>query len=217
MKRTLILVAIAIPVLLVSGFYLRSLVRRMFFQGRPHAEAAAETQLRQEALQSEPTVETTVVLYFPDYETGTLQEEGRPMPLALNVEDSIRQIVLALIQGSQQGHAAALPPTALLRAVFLSSDGTAYLDFSSDAAKGVPIGIESGALVVYSIVDSIAANVPGVKRVKFLIEGQAAQTWDGHIDLSGFFVPNMAWTTQPAATSSQSAVGGEQPAAASVQ
>jgi hypothetical protein len=208
MKRTLILVAIAVPVLLISGFYLRSLVHRTFFETKPHAEAAAETQLRQEALQSEPSVQATVVLYFPDYETGTLQEEGRPMPLALNAEDRIRQIVLALIQGSRQGHSAVLPPSAVLRAVFLSSDGTAYLDFSSGAASGVPIGIESGALAVYSIVDSLAANVQAVKRVKFLIEGQAAETWDGHIDLSGYFVPNMAWASQPgtATASSQSAV-----------
>lgn len=37
-RRNLILALIVIPILVVSGFYLRSLVRHMFFENRPRPE-----------------------------------------------------------------------------------------------------------------------------------------------------------------------------------
>lgn len=191
---------IILPILVISGFYLRALVRRIFFENRQRPEAEMQTQLRQEALQSESSTQVAVTLYLPDYNTGALIEEGREMALAPNNADRIRQIVLALTGGSQQGTAAAaLPPSVALRAVFLTSDGTAYLDFSNDISKDLPVGIETETLAVYSVVDSLAANVPAVKRVRFLIQGQEADTLDGHVDLTGLFAPNMTWVTQGAA------------------
>ena len=138
------------------------------------------------------------------------------MALAPNDADRIRQIVLALTQGSQQSHAAtALPASAVLRAVFLTSEGVAYLDFSNDFSKDLPEGIESETLAVYSLVDSLAANIPAVKRVKFLIQGQEADTLDGHVDLTGLYAPNMTWAAPPAGSQSpisslQPPVGGRQ-------
>jgi spore germination protein GerM len=219
MKRTLGLALILLPVLVISGFYLRALVRRTFFENRPRPEAEMQTQLKQEALQAESSAQVAVSLYFPDYDTGSLVSEGRQMALAPNDADRIRQIVLALTQGSQQTQAAsALPPSAVLRAVFLTSDGVAYLDFSNDFSKDLPAGIESETLAIYSLVDSLAANIPVVKRVKFLIQGQEADTLDGHVDLTGLFTPNMAWAApqggnQSPLASVQPAVSGRQPAA----
>ncbi|MGH9446777.1 MAG: GerMN domain-containing protein, partial [Terriglobia bacterium] len=77
-------------------------------------------------------------------------------------------------------------------------DGTAYLDFSNDIRQNLPVGIESETLAVYSVVDSLAADIPAVKRVKFLIQGQDAETLNGHVDLTGFFIPNLTWTRRPA-------------------
>jgi spore germination protein GerM len=202
-KRTLAFVFILVPVLIIGGFYLRALVRRTFFENRPRPEAEMQTQLRQEALQSESTTQVAVTLYFPDYETGSLVEEGHEIALAPNNADRIRQIVLALTAGSQQNRAkAALPPSAVLRAVFLTSDGTSYLDFSNDISKDLPAGIESETLAIYSVVDSLAANIPAVKRVRFLIQGQEADTLDGHADLTGLYAPNMAWVTSPGGSES---------------
>jgi spore germination protein GerM len=189
-----VLVFVLVPVLVIGGFYLRALVRRAFFENRPGPEAEMQTQLRQEALQSESNTQVAVTLYYPDYDTGSLVQEGREMALAPNNADRIRQIVLALTDGSQQNRAkAALPPSTVLRAVFLTSEGTAYLDFSNDISKDLPAGIESETLAIYSVVDSLAANIPAVKRVKFLIQGQEADTLDGHADLTGLYTPNMSW------------------------
>lgn len=213
MKRTLILAMIVLPILVISGIYLRALVRRMFFENRPRPEAEMQTQLKQEALQSESNVQVAVTLYFPNYDAGNLVAEGREMALAPNNTDRIRQIVLALMAGSHRGNAAALSPSAVLRAVFLTSDGTAYLDFSNDISKDLPSGIESETLTIYSIVDSLTANVPAVKRVKCLINGEESDTLDGHVDLTGVYAPDMGWAAQsagqPAAASGQPAVASQ--------
>jgi hypothetical protein len=39
----------------------------------------------------------------------------------------------------------------------------------------------------------LAANLPAVKRIKILIQGQEAETLDGHADLSDYYVPNAAF------------------------
>jgi len=196
-KRSLILLLFAIPILVAGGFYLRALVRRAFFQSAPKPEGAMQAQLRQQALQSESSVKEAVALYFPNFDTGALDQEARVMALAPNNEDRIRQIVLALIEGPAQGHARALPASTALRAVFITPSGDAYLDFSSDVTQNFPVGIASETLAIYSVVDSLTANVPAVKRVRFLVQGQETDTLDGHADLTGFYTSNLP---PPAAT-----------------
>lgn len=190
-KRSLILLLLAVPALIAGGFYLRRLVRRNFFQIRTKPEGEITAQLRQEALAPESAAKVAVTLYFPDFDTGKLDPEARVMALASNNEDRIRQIVLALIEGPQAGHARALPPSTALRAVFLTASGDAYLDFSNTIREDFPVGISSETLSLYSVVDSLAANIPAVKRVKILVEGQQVNTLDGHADLTGFYVPNL--------------------------
>jgi hypothetical protein len=51
-------------------------------------------------------------------------------------------------------------------------------------------GIASETLAIYSVVNSITANVPSVKKVKFLIQGQEVDTLDGHVDLTEAYVPD---------------------------
>lgn len=196
-KRSIILLLFTIPVLVVGGFYLRTLVRRTFFQSPSKPEGEMEARLRQQALQSESSVKEAVTLYFPDFDTGALDQEARVMALAPNNEDRVRQIVLSLIEGSEQGHAQALPAATALRAVFLTSSGDAYLDFSSDITQDFPVGIASETLAIYSVVDSLTVNVPSIKRVRFLVQGQETDTLDGHADLTGFYTSNLP---QPAAT-----------------
>ncbi len=191
MSRRVALFSILTAVVLVGAFfYLLRLKRLTFAPQSPKAEATARTKLREAALEPASGPTQLVTLYFPSYAEGLLRPETRPLALAANDTDRIKQIVLALIEGSQQGLGSVLPPTATLRAVFLTADGTAFLDFSQDALTNFPPGIEIESLAVYSIVDSLAVNVPDVKRVQFLIQGQQAHTLAGHISLSGYFVPD---------------------------
>ena len=191
-RRAIVLTAILLVVLLGGAVYLHVLVRRVSIQPPPHGEEVARTRLTEAALQSTSKVNETARLYFPAYDQGVLLEEKRQIAWAETETDRIRQVLLALIEGSQQGPRRALPPSAAVRAVFLAPDGTAYLDFSRQTLTDFRPGIESECFTVYSIVNSVTANISAVKRVRILVEGQEVETLDGHVDLTDYFVPDMA-------------------------
>jgi len=191
-RRTQILAVVLIVTLVVSFFYLRALGRRIFFESAPRSEEAVHAQLSEAALRAASGPSQTVTLYFPALDRKQLMAEQRPIALAAADTDRIRQILLALMEGSRLGYTSPLPPSTEARAVFLTSEGTVYLDFSSQALANLAPGIASETLTVYAIVNSLAANVPTVKRVKILVEGQEADTLDGHADLSNDYVPNPA-------------------------
>ncbi len=182
---------VVVGVLVAALLYLRVLAKRIFFEDVQRVEQAARAQLSAAALESESAGKQPVTLYFPSNQ-GKLVAESRSMTMAANDSDRIRQIVLALIAGPTQAAGRALPPSAEVRAVFLTSDGTVYLDLSSSALTGFLPGIESETLAIYSIVDSLASNVPAVKKVKLLVQGQEVETLDGHADLTNELVPDMA-------------------------
>lgn len=190
--RSKILMVLLLGVLVWGFSYLRVLGRRIFFESRPHTEEGVRTRLNQAAMQSASGASQTVTLYFLSFDHKQLVSEQRQIAWAANDVDRIRQVVLALIEGSHQGRRAALPPSAEVRAVFLAADGTAYLDFPSDAPAGFPPGIASETLSVYALVNSVAANVPAVKRVRILIQGQEVETLDGHADLSDYYISDPA-------------------------
>jgi Sporulation and spore germination len=210
-KRTWVLILVILPVLVVGSFYLVVLVRRIFFQAPQPAEQTVRTRLTQAALGSPTGTNQFVTLYFPAPDEDKLRAESRPLTFATADPDRIRQVLLALIEGSTQGGGRSLPASADVRAVFLTSDGTAYLDFSSAMLADFTPGIESETLAVYSIVDSLAVNVPAVKRVKILIQGQEADTLDGHADLTGYFAPDFSRVESPTPQPSNGGGGGQAP------
>lgn len=208
-KAGKILLVILLLVLVGGGYYLRGLWRHLLFERWPKAEdTAVRTRLSEAALQSPTGPPRFATLYFPVFETGTLVVESRVITWASNDEDRVRQILLALTEGSHEGHRAFLPQEAAVRAVFITSEGTATLDFSNELRAGIQPGVESENLVVYSIVNSVAANIPAIKQVRFLIQGQTSDTLAGHEDLTGAFAPMFP------PPNSQQAAGGQETAPA---
>ncbi|HUX10185.1 MAG TPA: GerMN domain-containing protein [Terriglobia bacterium] len=198
MSRRALILSVAVAIVLgVGTYYLMSLRRHMApsHASTLRSEQKARTQLNEAALQAGGQAQT-LTLYFPSYADGNLVAETRSVKLSSDNVKAIRQILLALIEGSHQGHGSALSPSTTIRAVFLTSDGTAIVDLSQEALADFQPGIESESLAIYSIVDSVCANLPAAKEVKFLVQGQEAQTLDGHIDLTGSFAPEPSLIAQ---------------------
>ncbi len=173
-----------------GGLYLRSLAKRVFLEPIPRAEEAARAKLSQFALQPNNGTTQLATLYFPALNEGKIMPESRSITWAQADADRVRQIVLALAEGSHQGYGRVLPASSTVRAVFLAADGTAYVDLPNDILSDFEPGIQSETLAIYSIVNSITINIPSVKRVQFLIQGQEVETLDGHADLSAAFTPD---------------------------
>ncbi len=191
-RRTKILLIVITAVLAGAIFYLRVLAKRIFQEDAQKSDEAARARLSAAALESESGGKQLITLYFPSPDQEKLVAERRSLVLAANDNDRIRQIVLALIEGPAQGGGRALPPSAEVRAVFLTADGIVYLDLSTASLTGLLPGIQSETLALYSIVNSLAANVPAVKKVKILVQGQEVETLDGHADLTREFAPDMS-------------------------
>jgi Sporulation and spore germination len=74
-----------------------------------------------------------------------------------------------------------------IRDVYLVGTDTAIIDTSTQFAAGHPSGILQEELTIASLIETLSANVPGISRVKFVVEGQERQTLAGHADLMSFY------------------------------
>jgi hypothetical protein len=70
-----------------------------------------------------------------------------------------------------------------LRAFYLDSDGTAFVDVMPQSPTGVKASAWDELLGLYAFVDTLTGNFEEIKRVRFLLDGREAQTLAGHIDM----------------------------------
>jgi hypothetical protein len=125
-----------------------------------------------------------VLVYFPTTQGDGLVGESHEIFMTSAPGDRAKQILADLISGPESAPALrALPPGTQLRQVYVLEHGTAYVDFSNDLKQGMSGGSAEELATVYSIVNSVALNIPEIRRVGILIEGQPVDTLNGHLDL----------------------------------
>jgi len=73
-----------------------------------------------------------------------------------------------------------LPKDTKLQDLFISEQGIAFIDFSNAIAANHPGGVLNELATIYSIVNSLAYNLPEIKQVKILIGGVEKETLAGH-------------------------------------
>ena len=74
-----------------------------------------------------------------------------------------------------------------VRSVFLIDPGVAVIDLNAAFADGHRSGMLVEELTVTSLIHTLSANIPGILRVKILIDGKERDTLAGHADLSEFY------------------------------
>lgn len=132
----------------------------------------------------EPLEKLTVRVYFPAVGGDGLVAETREIFDTAYPGDRAKQILSDLISGPvTPGALHAVPRGTRLRQVYVLANGEAWADFSEDLALGMTGGSAAEVLAVYAIVDSIALNVPEIRRVGILVGGRERETLDGHLDL----------------------------------
>jgi sporulation and spore germination protein len=117
----------------------------------------------------------------------TLEPNTVELTLSAEPEQRAKQLITALIERAPSQTQRTLPADAALLQFYLLPDGTAIADFSETLGTETPSGILNEELAVDSIVRTLGANLSNVRRIKFLIRGQEAETLAGHLDLSDFF------------------------------
>jgi len=163
-------------------------------------EEAAEGATAAADAEPEGERRINVRLYFESGEEGGLVPEERSIPLEGDLARQLKTLIEELVRGSTTGLLPTLPPETRVLEVFVSARGIAYLDFSPEVRRGVAGGSKAELLAVYSIVNSVAANFPAVRRVQILIEDRPVATLAGHVDLSRPLGPDMTFLAMPSAS-----------------
>lgn len=132
-------------------------------------------------------------LYFGDLQGRFLTSEQRSVHRPDSAAAYARQLINMLIEGPKQGGSRTLPETARVRALFVSGDGVAYVDFADDAFEQHPGGVGSELITLYSVVNTLVLNIEEIRCVKLLIGGQEAVTLAGHVDLAPVYKAAMLW------------------------
>ena len=77
--------------------------------------------------------------------------------------------------------------------IFVADNGTAFVDLSKEAVTNHRGGSLDELFAVYAIVNAVTVNLPAVKGVQILVDGQEVDTLAGHVDLRHPLSRNMEW------------------------
>jgi spore germination protein GerM len=181
-KILLVALAVAVVIGLTS---LRSLQRRV----RQGQAQRSDAQARRAVLAplSTPTDTRANATLFWAGGPDQVAPSQVLLPLSADPVQRSRQVLLALIAGPTAPDQRTLPADTEILGFYILPDGTAIADFSDALASETPSGILSEQVAVQSVAQTLAANVPTLRRLKILIRGQEAETLAGHVDLTGFF------------------------------
>lgn len=135
--------------------------------------------------------EVAITLYFPSLSDRRLHGEERSIPQASR-EERVRAIVEALVSGPRSPMLVApLPGEVELAGIFFSEGGVVYLDLHQPGQERPPaFGSLQELLVVFSLVDSVVLNSPGVDSVVLLWNGIQQPSFSGHVDTARPLRPN---------------------------
>src|SRR5271155_5161078 len=133
-----------------------------------------------------PTERVTLFVAYDDI--GILRPQSAQIPLPSvrqqRAEELLRAL-LALYLDKSSPHP--IPQGSDIRSVYLVDPGLAVIDLNAAFADGHRSGVLSEELTVASLIETLSANLPGILRVKILVEGKERQTLAGHADLSAIF------------------------------
>ena len=175
---------IGMGVMLVAVFAMGIYAGRM--RGRVAQTAPAADTRPVAPPPSGPTEQVTLYVAYDD--PGILRAEAARIPLPSARQQRAEELLRALLEiylAKNSPHP--LAPGADVRAVYLVDPGLAVIDVNGIFANGHRSGVLEEELTVTSMIQTLNANIPGILRVKILVDGKDRDTLAGHADLSDFY------------------------------
>ena len=136
-----------------------------------------------------------VTLYVAYDDHGVLRPKQVRIPLPAGRQERAAEVLRALLTlylDKFSPHP--LGAGSEIRDVYLVDPGLAVIDLNAAFADSHRSGVLVEELTVVSLIQTLSANIPGITRVKILVEGKERDTLAGHADLSNFY--NMPTVTQ---------------------
>lgn len=180
-RHLLIGVAVLLAITLGMGFY----VWRM--RGHvDHTEVSATNTQPVAPPVSGSSEQVTLYVAYDD--AGVLRPKIVRIPLPAGRQERSAEILRALLTlylDKFSPHP--LGSGSEIRDVYLVDPGLAVIDLNAAFADNHRSGVLVEELTVVSLVQTLSANIPGITRVKILVEGNERDTLAGHADLTNFY------------------------------
>lgn len=188
MNRQVVLIAIAI-LLVLAG-----LAAFLTWQRGPRDDPSVSPDNLEPVAGDEVPEEMELLaadLYFPGT-GGGLQAERHELPVGESEAERMSAVVAALLAGPRNPSLRApLPSTVSLRKVYLTEEGTAFLDLESEGGEPPPAsGSQREVLTVYSLVNTVLLNFDEAESMVLLWNGRQLRTFAGHLDTMRPLKPN---------------------------
>ena len=149
------------------------------------AREASYTRPVKPPVQGTPRSATLVIAYD---EEGALRSQSQTVVLPDEPSARDREVLRALFAHYvERPSPHPLDPGSDVRDVYFVGGDLAVIDTTAAFAEGHRSGILVESLTVVSIVETLAANHPGVTRVKILVDGRERDTLAGHADLMAIY------------------------------
>ena len=158
----------------------------MLFVGLPRWSGAPDRTTASSTLESAPedVRKITARLYYVSGDGTRLTSVEREVPFAEQTVTQARRIIEAQLAPVDAPLVTAIPAGATLRAIFVTEQGSAFVDLSREIAAAHPGGSLNELLTVYTIVQALTTNLPAVTSVQLLVDGKEVDTLAGHVDLT---------------------------------
>lgn len=176
-----ITIALLLLAILLSGIYMIRLKHReeaSSLQGPQAAPAAPPVGGKEERIRVLVAYDDELALRWREAEVFMPADRG------LRAREAMRAVLAQYVM-SPSPHP--LGKGADIKNVYLLSNDTLIVDTTPQFAETHPSGILLEELTLTSLIETVTANVPGVAKVKFLVNGQERETLAGHADLMSFY------------------------------
>lgn len=184
--KTTLVIALAILLAALVFIFFRSGGREVILKSGDAAAASAGDKTTQP--KAKPTKKVT--LFFVRSSDGLLAPEEREIAASDSLIQETEEFIAEIIKGPTGELGAVLPAETKLGRIYITRNGTAYVDFSRELADKHPSGTTAELSTIYAVVDGLAYNFKSIKKVFLLVDGEERETLAGHIGLDRAFLPD---------------------------
>jgi hypothetical protein len=177
--------------LLITAIFLLACVFAMGFYvlhlKRESEEAAARVQLQN--LAPHPVGPEEKIPVFVAYDDeGVIREESESVPLSNEPIERSREVLRTLVNRYlEKPSPHPLGAGSEVKDVYIVNRDLAVVDISSDFANRHRSGVLVESRTIASMIETLAANVPQITKVKIMVDGKERDTLSGHADLMGTY------------------------------
>lgn len=192
-RRRAILPGVSLAAIVAIGAWLLVFALPRWY-GEDQTVAPAQPREAPEQVESRKIRAT---LFYVSSDGTRLVAVEREVPYGASATEQARRILEEQVKPAPSQYVSAVPSGTRVRAVFVTGRGEAFVDLSREVGSGHVGGSLTELFTVYAIVNALTTNLPAIRGVQLLVEGQEVDTLAGHIDLRRPLRKNLRWVEKP--------------------